>query len=138
MRSVKLTEKGAIDNLNQLFGDSERTSISVEEIFATAGRQGSLKDRAWLYNKLSDMRPYALFSKTYEVCFGRKRLTGIRLTAQGRRARMKYADSTPTRLPLKRAAEREVTFEGVRDDVDVLRARFPEFDISFTVSLRNE
>jgi hypothetical protein len=136
MRSVKLTEKGAIDNLNQLFGDSEHTFISIEGIFATAGRQGSLKDRAWLYNKLSDMRPYDLFSKTYEVSFGRKRLAGIRLTAKGRRARMKYADSASTKLPLKWAAEREVTFEDVRADVEVLKARFPGLNISFTVELK--
>ncbi|MFI9175972.1 hypothetical protein [Streptomyces lincolnensis] len=136
-RFLKIT---AENWLKKFYGESTSDYVSIEDIFVNTGREDKDEhvNRAWLYNMMSNLKPFGFFEKEYEVRNGVRATKGIRLTAKGRQV----LSSQPS-LAFERQADaveemREVSFTSVLEDVRALRTRHPEFDIIFDVRLKKE
>jgi hypothetical protein len=138
---AKLSREGAISNLRTYFGNTGVDYVSVEDIFRNAGRADKTleENRRWLYNRLTLIKPYGLYDKVHGIENKVRVTRGLTLTTEGRKAL--YGDE-----PIKSVASpyasgqsnREVTITTVRNDIKVLKEKYPEFDIIFDAKLKEE
>lgn len=131
-------EETAENWLKKMYGGAAADYVSIEEIFVNTGREGksAAVNKGWLYNLMTTLKPFKYFDKEYETLNGSRVTKGIRLTAKGRQVLSKPHDAKMSVHTLQPV--REVSFATVRQDVRVLRMKYPEFSIVFDARLRDE
>lgn len=135
----KISRDAAINSLKRLFGSTSSDYVSVEEIFTNTGRDHFplSKNRTWLYNVLSSIKPYDFFEKERGAENGVSVTKGIRLTSEGRYA-LRGNSATPPPKEEGKSDGRQVSFASVRADVKRLKALHPEFNVVFTATLKED
>ena len=137
---MKLSREGAIGNLKIFFGNTEFDYVSVENIFKNAARgEYSLEsNRKWLYNRLTLIKPYGLHEKVNGVQNGVRVTQGLALTPEGRRALHDEGQAVEAKSKSRNQSAGQVTFRSIRQDIKILRERYPEFEIIFDARLKDD
>ena len=141
MSGMKLSREGAIGNLKVFFGSTGAEYVSVEDIYKNAARSEYSLDsnRKWLYNRLTLIKPYGLYEKVNGVQNGVRVTRGLALTPEGKKALNDAHDSMSLpRSQGNRLMHRQVSVTSVREDVEVLREMYPEFEFVFDVRFKDE
>ena len=126
----------AKETLKRFYANApDSDSLSTEEIFAAAGRLKHSKQAnlAWLSNKITTLRYHNLVDANYSYD-GRRRLEGLTLTLDGKRA-LGRAGTVGT------PGGTLVTPQGLTDVlalVSQLRKDYPDFDIALTVKPKDK
>lgn len=136
-----MSKDAAAANLKRFFADTPVSSdvVSLEGIFAATKRNSHTlnQNRLWLANKLTSMRDYNLIERQYTVEGGKKKLTGLKLTHDGKKALGRdmpmLAEKVVAPLAAHASQPEEVTLETVYRAVRVLREKMPSFDIIFDI-----
>lgn len=135
----KISEQAARDNLRNFFSrNPSDNTISVNEIFVATGR-AHLDDelnRSWLSNKLTPLRQYNLVNTIYSHD-GKKGLDKIQLTVQGKRALGRISDHPALELDAT-LHKQNISIAQVQEAVRALRKKYPEFEVVFTMKLREQ
>jgi len=131
-------QRASAATLKRFFKDTNQNVVSVKGIFKATGRESKpeKRNRAWLANKLVDLRKDGLITSVYSF-EGNRKLDKIRLTEEGKKVlgRVKSVSANnPTQqalIPGVQSAERplEDILESVVSDIQTLKQRLPSFDV---------
>jgi hypothetical protein len=130
---AKMSESAAIANLRRMFGDSER--VTLDKIFENADRRDNThaSNMTWLYNKMTSMRKYDLFTTRYTVRNGTRAIGGLVLTAKGKQAlgepdrpHNRTADQDST---LGSPSNQVISLQTIADIVDEFNRQNPSWEL---------
>lgn len=128
------SKESSVENIKRLFSNSlEKDEVSLEEAFRSWGRPNPENidlHKAWLSNLMTHLTYHNLIRSVYSYGEGRKRLTGLVLTHEGKRALGRIdqgADGNDDII---------LSVNDVMKIVAKLRRDNPEYEITFDVKLK--
>ena len=143
MSKISVTRETAIANIKKFFKDATSDSVSVEDIYKAVGRNLAEphKNRVWLAYKLTSLQDHGLFTRQYTKHKGQQKLVRIALTERGKRALSQPPQTEQQALPGNSDSAlheivREITISAVRRDIETLRQKEPELEITFSIRLK--
>ena len=145
VRVMKYLSKSASANTLKRFfvNNPDKDSVTLEEIFIAADRDLNQpeKNLSWLSNKMTHLRYHNLVTPDYYFD-GRRKLKGLRLTIEGKRAIGRIDDdlsSMPQYVDVPRTEKTSIAGVSLNDVARVVknfRDNNPEFLVVFDVKLR--
>ena len=134
---MKMKSKVAsIENVKKFFSGSSGDEITLEEAFESWGRptENVEQNRGWMSNLLTHLKYHNLVNPIYDTKSGYRKLGGLQLTLEGKRAigRFEKDNGTVTNGHAK------ISIEDIMKAVPKLRKENPEFRIRFVVEPKEE
>lgn len=139
------SKQAAIENVKAFFANSpEEDAVTLEEAFRAWGRPNPEDiegHKGWLSNKLTALKYHNLITPIYSYSNGRRKLSHLQLTIEGKRALGRlnghYEESSAGKPPLKNN-ENVITLVEVMIAIPRIRKENPDFDINFSVTPKVE
>lgn len=132
-RRIIKTREAAIENVKRFFSNSpDVDSISIEEAFVAWGRpdpENAQAHKAWLSNMLFHLKYHNLVTPIYSFDSGRKRLTELQLTLEGKKSLGRIESANEPRN-----GERTVSLGEVMKAIPKIKKENPDFNITFSVT----
>lgn len=133
------SRKASEETVRRFFANSpDSDSLSLDEIFIATGRQNKSEDRnrAWLANLSTHLYYHNLLKPVYSYDEGRKKLKGMQLTLDGKRALGRVdADNVPA-ADVANPGGKVTSLNDVAQAVKEFQDNNPEFDVVFDVKFR--
>lgn len=96
-----MTIQTATDYLRKFFANTSADWVSLQGIYAATNRESmdSEKNRTWVGNKMLYMKRHDLIEPTYEKKGNTKKLSGVRLTVEGKSLLGRLGEETDPGTP---------------------------------------
>lgn len=132
------SREACIDNVKRIFSGTSKNSVSTEFIYESWGRNPNEEERnkAWLSTLLTHLKYYDLVQPQYTMQNSRRVLSGVKLTDEGKRV-LKREDEL---FKNENANDQDTSVElfSVMDKIAKFQKKYPEFDITFSIKLKDE
>lgn len=145
-----LSREAAVGTIKKFFHDEPADVINVDDLFIKMARDlnKGKANRSWLSNKLTSLKEYNFLEKHYSAATGKKKLTRLSLTSEGKRAlgrvetqqisKASYQLSPSLSTKQNNEADVEALLEWVNRNIDLLQAKLPSFVITFNIQPKRE
>lgn len=126
----------SIENVKKLFSGSSGDEVTLQDAFKSWGRptENIKQNRGWMSNVLTHLKYHNLVKPLYDTKSGYRKLGGLQLTLEGKRAIGKFeedsSNGTSTQLT---NGHTQISIEDILKAIPKLRKENPEFDIDFAV-----
>lgn len=132
--------RAAIEMVKRFFAHTTDDSISLEDVFRMWGRDAEKvkQNKAWLSNKLTQLKYHDLIIPVYSYKNGRRRLEKIQLTLEGKRVLGRIGENIDNANgdSIVKANSNSVSFTNIMQRVAELRKENPDYEITFFVKLK--
>lgn len=136
------SKKSSIENVKRLFSNSpDNDEISLEEAFRSWGRTNPENVEAhkpWLSNVMTHLTYHNLVRSVYSYDEGRRKLKGIALTHEGKRALGRVEGHADHQDISSDNGNGTFSVGNVMKIVASLRKDNPEYEITFDVKLKED
>jgi hypothetical protein len=132
-----ISEKAAVQLLKRLFADAKSEVMTLDEVYAAAGRaeRNSDTNRNWLNGILAKLRHYKLVETIDKYENSRSKLDKLKLTIAGKTA-IGWPVDTGADVSSHTPVQRGMTYNDLAKAVAAFRNENSDFDVVFEVKLK--